>query len=520
MSKATRTRGKGDTPAALFPTRSPSLRALLFALGIALVLHAPLIPSRLFLWLQLYMMMQGGDAEELEGEVVLPMDLDLMDDATGMTAAPAPPPPPAEAPDPAAADPAAAAASAKEPSKKKPSPDELADAGTDAAIDAPDDAPDDAPVDAPADAPDDALADGSVVASQPGIPDAGGVVPLLADGGEATADAGAPDAGLDAAAGAGAEVASAGDAGAPVVKDPLSQAGGAARIASAKNPNVRILIAGDRLRSHQLGEGFGRLLRNIPQWTGFFAGSTIDPIKDIDHLLIAGPQLRLDSSQVVAVMDFNVPEKKVRDAVDGIVKRTNGQWLENTPVPAAKATADRAPRIFALLPGRRMLVILPASAERELKDVKSTPPFNKSSPVGIAIYLVSPARAFKDVVRLPDTLEWLRLGVTPTADGGADLVVEAGDKTPEDAVKHAEELTKAVELLRLANRVKIPFTSITIDVIDPTRFVADGKLVRATVHLTVQQLRGIMGFAEMKLAEQQQILEQQRKRQEAKGQGK
>ena len=270
---------------------------------------------------------------------------------------------------------------------------------------------------------------------------------------------------------------------------------------------MQILIASDRIRKHELGEWFGRILVTIPQWQGFFKGTSIDPIRDLDHVLIAGPQFR-DSRKVVAVMDFNVPEPKIRESIDTIVKRSSppGKWLEKTPVPAAQAKADNGERIFAMVPGKRLLVVLPADAKDKIAQVTGIKPFNKSSAAGIVLSMVTPHRAFKGLpIELPDTLKWMRLSVTPTGDGGADLLLELLDDSPEHAREHGGELSKAIEPLRARLNdgiALLSFIGSSTEAVAPIRFVAEGSLVRSELHVTKRQLKLIMSKAEQELAKQ------------------
>ncbi len=157
------------------------------------------------------------------------------------------------------------------------------------------------------------------------------------------------DAGPDASGDGGTES----DGDHPNLRTPLSAAGAPAS-SRRRTRTSRCSSPATGLRNHELGAWFGRILTTIPQWQSFFSDTAVDPIRDIDHLLIAGPQLR-DSSKVVAVMDYRAPEETMRAAVDVIVQRSNGSWIEDAPVPAARATADRSKRIFAMVPDRRLL---------------------------------------------------------------------------------------------------------------------------------------------------------------------
>ncbi|WP_437492772.1 hypothetical protein WME75_18830 [Sorangium sp. So ce1014] len=449
MAERTPGRGLNNTTAArraglgtgVIPlVRAASRRALATAAAVALLLHLPLLPTPLFSWLEAMFALRGELTDYDAGETIVPIDLDLLaDDPSAVAAAPS-----ATGGE---ATPGGAGAAASATPPPAPSP--------------------------PA----------ASASAAPEAPDAGAPEPPRR---RPPGDAG-PDAAGDGGTGD--------DSDQPNLRTPLSVAGAPGKLAS-KDPNVQVLIAGDRLRSHELGDWFGRILTTIPQWQSFFQDTTIDPIRDIDHLLIAGPQLR-DSSKVVAVMDYRAPEAAMRAAVDVVVQRSNGSWIEDAPVPAARATADRSERIFAMVPNRRLLVVLPAEEEDQLSKLKSMKGFNKSSTAGIVISMLTPANAFRGVQALPRSIAWMRLTVTPTRDGGADLALTAGDESPEDALAHAQDLTRTLNAIRSIN---LGITK--IDVVDEVTFNTDGKVIWSKLHVTNRQLKLIMGFVEQALRDQ------------------
>ncbi|XYI03132.1 hypothetical protein ACMHYB_26585 [Sorangium sp. So ce1128] len=435
---AARRAGRGAAVAPFI--RAASRRALATAAAVALLLHLPLLPTPLFSWIEAMFSLRGELTDYDAGETIVPIDLDLLaDDPSAVAAAPS-----ATGGE---AQPSGAGAAA--PATPPPAPPPPA----------------------------------ASASAAPEAPDAGAPTPPRRKP--------PGDAGPDAAGDGGAED----ESDHPNLRTPLSAAGAPGKLAS-KDPNVQVLIAGDRLRSHELGEWFGRILTTIPQWQSFFSDTSVDPIRDIDHLLIAGPQLR-DSSKVVAVMDYRAPEQAMRAAVEVIVQRSNGAWIEDAPVPAARATADRSERIFAMVPDRRLLVVLPAEEEDQLSKLKSMKSFNKSSAAGIVISMLTPANAFRGVQALPRSLAWMRLTVTPTKDGGADLALTAGDESAEEALAHARELTRTLNSLRTIN------LGITrIDVVDEVTFNTDGKVIWSKLHVTNRQLKLIMGFVEQALRDQ------------------
>ncbi|PKN44663.1 MAG: hypothetical protein CVU63_10075, partial [Deltaproteobacteria bacterium HGW-Deltaproteobacteria-20] len=232
----------------------------------------------------------------------------------------------------------------------------LAEAGPEASADA-----DASAVDAEPDAGPDAATD---KASDAAVPDAGPKVPGLdaevarADGLDASTAMAGPDASPAAAPEAGTVGAEAGvpeAGGSRPIRDPIGLAGDARRIAP-QDPNVSLLIYPERIRSHRLANQFAPTLTKLRNWRNFFGGTELDPVRDTDRILLAGPQLR-DSSRVVAVVRYNVPQERVRAAIDVVVKRSGGRW-ENKRVPVAKANVDGAERYFVLT-GPGVLVVVP-----------------------------------------------------------------------------------------------------------------------------------------------------------------
>ncbi|HYQ18309.1 MAG TPA: hypothetical protein VEQ58_21185, partial [Polyangiaceae bacterium] len=356
-------------------------------LALALVLHAPLTPLSGVLGL---VRLLGGEPEPPALPPVTEIPLDIIDDdgASGAAKPAEPPPPPAE-PEAVAEpnlpkEPEAPVEKPKKPKPKKEPKPELADAG----------------------------------------------VPQ---------DAGAPDA------------SDAGDAGSEGPKKPGEGIGSPVAGISDKrvvdpNANVQLLVHNDRVRKHPLGDRIGPLLKNVYQWRDFFGPTALDPIKDIDRMLIVGPQLR-DSRDVVAILQFNVSGSQLHDAVDALVSRDpEGGWLEG-PVPVAKAHADRGERAF-VFPSPQILVVTPPSAQASAQRLSKK--FRLPGPKGDEIALAkiaTPYRAFSGLpVTIPKTIGSAELRLSPGADGGVVIDVLAHDESEELAIKDARTLTAALDL--------------------------------------------------------------------------
>lgn len=120
----------------------------------------------------------------------------------------------------------------------------------------------------------------------------------------------------------------------------------------------------------------------------------------------------------------------------------------------------------------------------------------KSSAEGAVVSMLTPARPFAPFFPLPATLKWLRLALIPTADGGADLALDAGDGDHDQATAHAEFLTREIEARR-----KVDLGVTTIELFAPVTFAAEGDTIRARTHVPAQKLAAIMAYVEQKAKE-------------------
>ncbi len=231
-----------------------------------------------------------------------------------------------------------------------------------------------------------------------------------------------------------------------VFGDPVALAGPAGQIADS-NANVRMYLFTEVVRKHPLGARIGELLRRTPQWSDFFGPSRIDPIEDIDRVLIAGPQLR-KSENVVAVVKHKMGRDRIEAAFQALVA-TKGAWIDRSAL-MAKARADRADRLFAA-PNDEVVIVAPLHLEDQVRKMGEQATFPPSAAdVAITAYIVTPANVAKGTgIQLPETLKWVRLDLRPTPDGGAVLKILAQDDSEQSASDHAkffEDLIRALTI--------------------------------------------------------------------------
>jgi hypothetical protein len=119
-------------------------------------------------------------------------------------------------------------------------------------------------------------------------------------------------------------------------------------------------------------------------------------------------------------------------------------------------------------------------------------------PEAALIYLATPWRAFAGLpIKVPESIRWARIRITPTADGGATAEIEAEDDSPEKAEADAAYLTRTADALAQLN---LGFLGSLLGqqshrFIEHIGFSADGKLIRGTASVTADQLSSAIDLA-------------------------
>ena len=304
----------------------------------------------------------------------------------------------------------------------------------------------------------------------------------------ASVDAGVGDAGLEK-----------GDGGTP---NPMAALSGDAKKVVDPDANVRLVVYPEKIRNHPLGPRVGRLLGSIYQWRDFFGPSKLDPIRDVDRIMIVGPELR-DSSKVAAILKLNVGGSRVHDAIDAIVQADteHGAWLD-AGVPAATAYADRAPRVF-VMPSPNVVVVVPPSAQEAALRLPKNLGIRKAAGSEVLwAYAVTPWRPAAILrIDIPKSLKWAKVWVSPEAGGGALVEAEAEDESAELAESDAARLMSLInQKLALADAISSIVGGVlgfqAPKLVDKIELHAEGTKIRGSATLTEAQLELIFNQLE------------------------
>jgi hypothetical protein len=400
----------------------------------------------------------GLEVRDVEGEVGIPIDL-LEGEAAEPPPPPRPPPPPPEEP----------SAGEKDPHGNTPTT-----AGLDAGK------PHDA---GPKDAgPRDAADAGD--AGDAGDSGAEGGA-LLAENGDASTDASFPDGAVASLGDAGAEAGTGGTG----PRDPSAVLGAVGAV-QADVVLVMLVVNNEVIRTHPIGARLGPMLRAIPQWDEFMAGTPINPVRDTDWLTISGPSL-INTQKDVIMIHYSAPDSTVEKAVDIVASKYDQGGGYDAGVPGVKGWlghADRGQRVFLRPPQPRVLAVVPPSAAHKvaatLKAAK-VPDHVLGGKEAVRLRLSNPHRPIPDI---PETVTELRLWAVPRADEGLDVYLD-GDCADEGAASEAAEaLTKTIAR---KNTFAVRFA--TNNLLGNAEVKSEGKLIKAHLVASRDQLEAVLG---------------------------
>jgi hypothetical protein len=254
-------------------------------------------------------------------------------------------------------------------------------------------------------------------------------------------------------------------------------------------PRIELQINASVIRKHPVGAKMGYLLRGLPQWEDFVGKTSIDPVNDVDWILISGPSF-IETSRDVVVVHFSTSDAVVDKAVRLVMHDYPHGGTFDAGVPGARAVlayADRSERVI-LRPAPHVLIVVPpkdaAKVARQVMGVRIQP----NAHPGDAVYwkFLHPHQMLHE---LPDSISEMRLRVVPRADGSADVLAE-GDTPDTDAAQSA-----VADVTRFVRRHNDALTSLlTHGIFDHVQVTAEGTLVKAHLTASLDQIATLVSL--------------------------
>ncbi len=328
----------------------------------------------------------------------------------------------------------------------------------------------------------------------------GGADAAVADAGTKDAslgDAGPGDAGPDA----GPRMR---DAGRPEDAGPaLALAGDAGAARMPPGAQIALRVDMTRIRNSPLAPDVRRLLAAIPDWKALLDGSGIDPLEQLDRLLIATPNLQRD--KIVLAGKYFGGEPVVRAAVTqlGEARGVPTPWHTEGNVQVAPwANADATARVIALIGPEhfaiarqedlaRLLAIASARGKSKKKAVvhPADALLSMEENEGLSVEVEGAGNFVRKGRRgVPDHL---RLSAVEIARLRAELrgVLSYPDEaTATDAIDYLKTLRD-----RYASNALVALLGLS-DPLEDAEIEQTANDVRVKVTLTAEQMRLILGY--------------------------
>jgi hypothetical protein len=251
---------------------------------------------------------------------------------------------------------------------------------------------------------------------------------------------------------------------------------------------VTVLAWPERVR----GTPLAHRLAALDAWRPLLDGTGVDPERDVDRAFVTMPSVT--AGEHVAGFEHALPPERVRSAVDVLVAKSKptGAWLDGLGVPAALVTIE-GHRVVVALPTPKLVVALPEARGRDAARFAQSGgvPDPEGAEVAVAT-AIDPSQTLRAhrVPPIPPSIAAGRAVATPAKDGGVDVAIDAQSSSPHQAAVDAEILGRSVDDATTA-RVAI----LTIRVMPPIPFRAEGDHVKSDVHLAPADLDRLIGLA-------------------------
>lgn len=286
-------------------------------------------------------------------------------------------------------------------------------------------------------------------------------------------------------------------------------------LAAYAPPGAQIALRLDmaRIRSSPLAPDVRQLLAAIPDWQLLLEGSEIDPLADLDRLMIATPNLQRE--RLVMSGRWVGDDAKVRDAVARLAaaRGVPAEWRRQRGIDVAPwANADETERVIALVGPSEFTITRPTDLPRilaiaharrlERRQDGGPDPGDADALLamgeGNALEIdIEGARRF---VQGPteDVPERLHVGVTQRADGGASVYASGTFETPERASASRDVWDRMRD--RAARSPVLALVGLDTTLREAT-LTADGATLRFHAELGERELRLILAFLGSQLAQ-------------------
>ncbi|MGD8824614.1 MAG: hypothetical protein PVI24_06525 [Myxococcales bacterium] len=332
--------------------------------------------------------------------------------------------------------------------------------------------------------------------------------PILDAGVSQAPDAGVDDTEIDVDAGAAEDGGTESDADSIPIASPTIT--GPSRIPPGAQLALRIDMK--RIRESPLGPDVTKFLSAIPDWQALLDGSGIDPVNDLDRLLVATPNL--ERSKLVLAGKHRRNSSFARDSVQRLA-RSQGKgvrWRQRFGIPTApwynrdatrRTIALLSPLHFSITRRQDLARVLALTKARERRDAGAEGLVDAVGPD--ALLSMGPGEAISleiegvhrfvigNIKHVPTRL---RVAVRETGSDEATVTARATYESHEDAVAASEYWRKVATFYSQQLFMTLAGFGKTLRRME---LQAEKERVEISFKLNADQIRFILSYAEGRL---------------------
>ena len=258
--------------------------------------------------------------------------------------------------------------------------------------------------------------------------------------------------------------------------------------------NVTLTVWMGSMRSHPSAEDIK------PLFTCGLLGSTfqragVEPMRDLDGVMFAGPQLN-DLSKYTVAVRHHIGEKELHDAVDKLVQG-KGKWIDST---AARIFAVKSNRV--VFPhSKTLLFVTPEQGWEQVRAIRTPLALPQSKGRVLSLNLLKPSIPLRKLgLHLPDTLEEMRLDIYLSSTGTGEVRFVFEDKDEAQAAKHASVVAAQVKdfvwqlrrVGQISSAVGSKSAASAMADLPTIEFVASEKQIVSEVQLSQEQVSSLL----------------------------
>ncbi|HEY8078109.1 MAG TPA: hypothetical protein VIF62_28475 [Labilithrix sp.] len=225
------------------------------------------------------------------------------------------------------------------------------------------------------------------------------------------------------------------------------------------------------IRKQRTAEAFGHALTStLVGWDMFMPSDLVDPVKDIDWVLIAGSLMLGSTSENLFLAHYNVPEDRAEAVVKQLVARLPHAKRDGRGLTAE---IDGATRVY-LRPKPGVLAIVPPAEAKRVTDALGAIDLPVSVRPGELVRVVVNHHVRGLGSWLPPSMRRFRVWIPVLGDATMRIAAES------DLPDEAEAATAAFDVrTQLASLRRQTFFRIAAGgLLDPENVWADGRTVR------------------------------------------